>query len=872
VPISSNRIGPYEIVAPIGSGGMGEVYRARDSKLGRDVAVKILSEALTSDADYIARFEREAQVLAALNHPNIASIYGLEDGAIVMELVEGATLADRIAEGPIPPAEALGIAKQIAGALDAAHEKGIIHRDLKPANIKVTPEGVVKVLDFGLATAAQVSPTASANPAASPTLTIRATQAGVIMGTAAYMSPEQAAGKPVDRRADIWSFGVVLYEMLTGRRLYDGETLSHTLAHVLTMEPDWTMLPKSTPAGARRLLQHCLIKDPKKRLRDIGDAWTIMDETEERGPAAQPPPARRSRYERIAWAIACLALLIALGIVARRHFSEQSSVARLSLLAPEKTSFVSRSHPTLSPDGRKLTFIVASETGTQLWLRDMDSLVARPLPGSSDANDPFWSPDSRFIGFFSQGKLKKVEVAGGPAQTICDAPQGRGGTWNQNGVIVFTPAGTEPLYRVAAAGGKPARVTELDPSHNERSHRFPWFLPDGRHFVYLARTRASEENAIYVGDLESKERKQIVAVDSSAIYVPQGFLLFVRERTLFAQPFDTGRIRTTGDPFPIAEQVDLDANNSKGDFSASLNGVLVYFSRGAGTAPLTWYDREGRPFGTLATRGGSSHGVAVSPDGATVAVDEADPSSGKFDIWLHVLARNTTTRFTFDPGQNINPVWSPDGGQLAFVSRRKGQWLIVRKSADGSGSEEILLTSPNSVVTHDWSRDGHYLVFGRMVDTIDLWVLPLSGDRKPFPYLATPFNEFAGKLSPDVRWMAYTSDESGRNEVYVQSFPTPRSKIQISTTGGSRPLWSRDGKELFYLALDRRLMAVEMKTGPKFEAASPKSLFPTGVSMALQNFDISPDGRRFLVPSPPAAETGAVPLTVVLNWPAALRK
>jgi serine/threonine protein kinase len=863
-------IGPYEIVSPLGAGGMGEVYRARNSKLGREVALKVLPAALANDAAYLARFQREAQALAALNHPNIAAIYGLEDRAIIMELVEGQTLDQRISAGPIPVAEALRIARQIADALEAAHEKGIVHRDLKPANVKMTPEGVVKVLDFGLATAAQRQQ--GSDPANSPTLTMAMTQEGLIMGTAGYMSPEQASGRLVDKRADIFSFGVLLWEMLSGRKLFEGETVSHTLAHVLTAQPDWTALPESTPPGVRRLLQRCLEKDRKKRLRDIGDAWAILEEPEAAAaPVIQQPPARRSVLPSIIAAV--LGILTAtLGYVAYHHVTEQPQVARLSLLPPDKATFVQRSHPTLSPDGRKLTFIAKSGANSQLWVRDLDSLVARPLPGTDDSNDPFWSPDSRFIGFFAVGKLKKIEVAGGPAQTVCDAPQGRGGSWNRDGVIIFTPASTMPLFRVPAAGGKATQVTQIDASLHESSHRFPWFLPDGRHFLFLARGSRGGGEAVYAGDLESKERKKILMADSNAIYVPPGLVLFIREGTLMALPFDASPLQDTGDPFPVAEQVDWDANNNKGSFSLSQTGVLAYFpGAGSQNVKLTWFDRAGKALDSIGVRG-SLITPALSPDGNTVAVDILDRSLNNRDIWLLGLARGTATRFTFDPGSDLSPVWSPDGSQVAFGGMRNGQWTIFRKAANGSGSEEVLITSAAAMSPTDWSRDGRFIVYNHRNEkgTSEIGVLPLSGERKPFSYLAADLALFGGKLSPDGRWMAYFSAESGRFEVYVQSFPNKSGKFQISAGGGTRAQWSRDGKEIFFVALSGTLMTVDVKAGEKFEAGTPKALFETRL-VGTQNYAVSPDARRFLFPTL-LEEVASAPLTVVLNWTAGLKK
>jgi Tol biopolymer transport system component/predicted Ser/Thr protein kinase len=856
---AGTKLGPYEILAPIGAGGMGEVYRAKDTKLGREVAIKILPESFANDPDRLARFEREAKVLAALNHPNIAQIYGVEQRALVMELVEGETL-----KGALPLEAALNYAKQIADALEAAHEKGIVHRDLKPANIMITPSGVVKVLDFGLAKTADVSSTSS-DPSQSPTFTISPTRAGVIMGTAPYMSPEQARGKPVDRRADIWAFGVVLYEMLTGRRLFDGETTSDILAAVLTKEPDLTKVP----AKVRRLLQSCLQKDPKQRLQAIGD-WRLLLES--------APLAKDVHDSKLPWAVAAAVTIgaLVLGYLYFRRAPEKPRVFKLSVQPPEKVTFESFSLPAVSPDGRRLAFATGTAGRDGLWVRDLDSLAAsaRVLPGTQRASHPFWSPDSRYIAFFADRRLKKIDVAGGPALPLCAGglfPPG--GTWSKNDVILFTSDQNGVVLRVPAAGGSAMPVTVLDPALAETSHNFPWFLPDGRHFLYTAVSTDPEKNAVYVGDLDSKSRHRILAANSQAVYAPPGYVLFLRERTLMAQPFDAGKAVTTGDPIPIAEQVDYfrDAwGNINTVFSSSQNGVLAYNSGGSGNdLQLTWFDRSGRAAGTVGAPG-MMRFPTVSPDGNTVAADRLDPQTGFFDLWLHDLKRGTSSRFTFDSKTNDSPAWSPDGRHIAFRSTRDGLGNLYQKAIDGTAPEEALDKSLRSMRPSDWSRDGRYIIEGVSDPKTkgDIWVLPLFGDRKPFPYLQTDFSENDGKLSPNGQWLAYFSDETGRFEVYVQTFPTPGGKWQVSTNGGALPVWSRDGKELFFSGLDRKIMVAEAKGGAKFEVSVPKPLFemrsgPTGW------FDVSKDGR-FLIPTP--AEQSSVPITVVVNWTAGLKK
>ena len=638
MPLSvGDRLGPYEILTPLGAGGMGEVFRAKDTKLDREVAIKVLPRVLADDPERIARLDREAKVLASLNHPNIAQIYGIEQRALVMELVKGETL-----QGPLPLDEALRLAMQIADALEAAHEKGIVHRDLKPANIMITPAGVVKVLDFGLAKAAEAPD--GGDPQNSPTLTMSPTRAGMILGTAAYMSPEQARGKAVDRRADIWAFGVVLYEMLTGRQAFTGETVSDILAAVLTKELDL----EQVPVKVRKLLRRCLQKDPKQRLRDIGEARFLLEDA---------PPDRVGHGRPLPWIAAGVFAVaaLALGLVAYRHVNEETRVLKMSVLRPDKATFKATSLPAVSPDGRRLAFVATTDGKDQLWVRDLDSLAARALTGTDGADDPFWSPDSRLIAFFADGKLKKIEVAGGPALTLCDAALGRGGTWSKNGVIVFgvNNGGT---YRVPAAGGSATPLTTPDRASGETSHRLPWFLPDERHFLYTANNQEREKVAVYAGDLDSKNRKLVVSADSNAMYTPPGYLLFVRERTLMAQPFDAGKLQITGDAVPVAEQVDSSSLAAQNQFSASQNGVLAYTSGASGGGLLlTWFDRSGKVTGTLGAPGFVDWG-AISPDGNTVAADHADPQIRIIDIWLHDLARGTASRFTFGPRSNEFPV------------------------------------------------------------------------------------------------------------------------------------------------------------------------------------------------------------------------
>jgi serine/threonine protein kinase/Tol biopolymer transport system component len=899
---SGDRLGPYEILGPLGVGGMGEVYRAQDSKLGRDVALKVLPEAFSRDAERMARFEREAKILASLNHPNIASIYGLEDSgsthALVMELVEGSTLAERIRLGALPIEEALGIATQISEALEYAHERGVVHRDLKPANVKVTSDDAVKVLDFGLAKAIE-GDFASADTGDSPTLSRMATQAGVLLGTAAYMSPEQATGKSVDRRADIWAFGCVLFEMLTGSMAFRGETATDTLASVIKDEPDWSKLPAATSARVRLLVQRCLQKDPKQRLRDIGDARISLEEALSGAPEMSSvvavPVDPRSWRRVLPWAVAAL-LLAALGPIAFIHFREQppapGELTRFQIPVPDKAALAIDGAFGVSPDGRQLAFAATGSDGVlRLWIRSRDSLEARPLTGSELPPTPlpfFWSPDSRYIAFDAGGKLKKIDVTGGPARTLCDITGlAVGGSWNRDGVIIFGND-TGGLMRVSADSGPAVPLTTLDPSRKESYHVFPSFLPDGRHFIYLRRSDTPGNSGAYVGSLDVKPEQQSVKLLLSTAYGPvfapssapgSDRLLFLRDGALMTQLFDPAKLELRGEPDTVTDHIGF--FYSFGFFSASTNGVLVYRTGGGGASRLTLYDRQGIVRGTEGEQG-NYYGLALSPDGTRAAVSRIEQNGS---LWLVDLSRGTSSRFTLGASDAVFGTWSPDGSRIIFASSRSGIYDLYQKQASDVKDEELLLKSNDSKYPTSWSRDGRYLLYmvpDPRTAKYDLWVLPFEGDRKPFPFLRTEFNNYDGQFSPDGRRVAYVSDESGREEIYVRTF-SPGSpdtaadlggKWLISTGGGSQPRWRGDGKELYYLAPDLKLMAVEITTSPVFRPGAPKALFQAppqnAVSIISHSWDLTPDGKRFLFPAP--ADQGWAPFEVVLNWQAALKK
>jgi eukaryotic-like serine/threonine-protein kinase len=856
-----DRLGPYEVLAPIGAGGMGEVYRAHDSKLDRDVAIKVLPSALAQDAERLARFEREAKILASLNHPNIAAIYGVEESgsvrALVIELVPGESL-----KGPLPLETALNYAKQIADALEAAHDKSIVHRDLKPANIMITPAGVVKVLDFGLAAVAQSSDPSS--PANSPTLTISPTRAGMILGTAAYMSPEQARGKAVDKRADIWAFGVVLYEMLAGKRLFEGETVSDTLAQVLTKEPDW----ERVPAKVRRLLKNCLEKDPKRRLRDIGDAWELLEDSE---PATTVPSW--SQLVMTGW-VAAAVLAVALGVALWAPWRARPAAAPMNqfvILPPEKASFsLDPSSLAISPDGRQIVFAASGSGGAfSLWVRPLDSLAAHELAGTEDGIEPFWSPDGRSIGFFARGKLQRIEVSGGPAQALADASFPVGGAWSRGGVIVFAPRlGT--LYRVLAAGGDATPATY---SGERGIDGWPSFLPDGRHFLFHSSSLPAGASNVYVGSLDSRETKPIIHSDWAALFAPPGYLLFLRGSTLIAQAFDADRLAASGDPSPVAEHLGSTLLG-RAAFSVSEAGSLLYAPGAAPQTHLVWMDRSGKQISEAAPPGDYGN-PELSKDGKRVAFDRFVSSTSPFDVWLLDLERRITSRFTF---QSCNvPAWSPDGNTVVFATVGNGGVVDLAQRPSNMGApEQILLklNAPPILFPSDWSSDGRYLAYYRTdpKTQLDLWILPLFGDRKPFAFARSEFNESQGQFSPDGKWLSYVSDEGGTPQIYVQSFPAPGGKWQVSTTGGSQPRWRRDGKELFYVALDRKLMAVPVKTGAAFEADTPRALFQTTLPTTplRQAYSAAPDGQRFLLAAP--VEAASSPMTIIENWTAALKK
>ena len=900
---AGTRIGPYEVVAPLGAGGMGEVYRARDTQLKREVALKVLPEAFTNDADRLARFRREAELLATLNHPHIAAIYGLEKSgpvtAIVLELVDGETMADVIARGPIPIEDALPIACQIAEALEAAHDRGVIHRDLKPANIKLTPEGAVKILDFGLAKLAGPADEPSGAPAVtmSPTLSLHATHAGVILGTAAYMSPEQARGKPVDRRTDIWSFGCVLFEMLTGRRTFEtGETISDAVAAVLKSDPAWQALPAATPGPVRDLLRRCLTKDPRSRMRDIGDARIVIEETiaspgalELRGAAtghARAPVWRRA----IPWAFAALAAALAVVAWAPWKRLPAPPVMRLTVEVGADASLITGTGAAafLSSDGTMLAFAAAKGDVTQLYVRRLDQLQATPLTGTEGARNAFFSPDGAWIAYFAGGKLKKVPVTGGPSITLCDAENDRGGTWSDDGTIVFAPNTRSGLFRVADTGGTPQPLTTLTgTSPPEITHRWPHALPGGRGVLFMSSTISNlyEDAEIALQPFDGGPRKTVHGGGYAPQYAGTGHLLYAHQGTLFSIAFDLDRLETSGAPVPVMDGFVSTPNNGASQLALAASGAAVYVA-GAGLSGGTALSliADGK---TQVLRGtpGAFLNMRFSPDGRRLAMELAEQ---QYDVWTYEWERDAMTRLTFDVTQDARPVWSPSGRHLAFSSQRgdKATFNLYWQNADGTGEAHRLTESRNAQFAGSWHPSGTFLAFveNDPANAADIRILPLEGDEAtgwkagtPTTFVATSFSDQNPEFSPDGRWLAYHSNESGRREVYVRPFPGPGGRWQVSTAGGGFPAWSRTAKEIVFQTPDGQMMAVTYAADAEAFTASAPRLWSEARPLNRGdnlNFALHPDGRRLAIVTLPQGQPDRSldQVTMILNLSEELRR
>jgi len=866
----------YKVFEKIGQGGMGEVYRAEDTNLSREVAIKVLPEQFTQDPQRLARFEREAKLLAQLNHPNIAAIYGFEKAEgvhfLALELVPGETLQERVAKGPLPVEEALEVCRQIAEGVEAAHEKGVIHRDLKPANVKVTPEGKVKILDFGLAKAFEAE-TPVTDISQSPTLSEEMTRAGVILGTAAYMSPEQAKGQPVDKRADVFAFGAVLYELLTGKRAFEGETITETIAKVLESEPKWELLPENTPWTIRNLLRRCLTKDPHDRLDGIANVRVEIKLAVEEPTAVSPTgaasaaqPARQRWAVAVGLVVGAVVAGLAVWLLIRPSSPEQPLnrfVIRPSppvLLASTNSNEVA-----ISPDGRQLVYRGVVEGVNQRYLRSLDDFVDRPIPGTRNSvGTVFFSPDGKSIGFFAEGRLKKTSLAGGSPITLCDAPPGsQSGDWFED-TIVFTADSGQGLYRVSANGGEPEMLATVNLDEGELVYSLPDFLPDGKDLLFTISSNTGIQTALL--SLETGDRKVVLENAGQARYLSTGHLLYEQPGTgnLMVGPFDLAALEVTGDSVPVVQGVRLSASSL--DYAISDNGTLVYVpstSTGDLNRTLVWVDREGQEE-PLAAEPQGYETPRISPDGSRLAITVEEP--GGSDVWIYELEREILTRFTFDPAADHYPVWTPDGQRIVFDSGRvEAGHNLFWKATDGTGQAERLTTSPTNQTANSFSPDGKRLVFRQTV-TRDLQVLSMEGERTSQLLFQSQFNEGKVKISPDGHWIAYDSNESGRQEIYVRPFPNAEEgKWQISRDGGIEPVWAPRGQELFYRN-GEAMMVVGIKTEPTFAAGSPVVLFRGRytTSGAVVNYDISPDGQRFLMIKAVGGSTGQI--NVVLNW------
>ncbi len=895
--VSGTKLGPYEVLSPAGAGGMGEVYRARDTRLDRTVAIKVLPDQYSGSPELIQRFEREARAISGLNHPNICHLYdiGHQDGIdyLVLEYIEGETLADRLKKGPLPLETLLSIGVEIAAALSAAHRQGIVHRDLKPGNVMLTSSGA-KLLDFGLAKPVGLATAAGSSSApllsaavtmSSPSPHSPLTGQGTIIGTIQYMSPEQIEGKEADARSDIFAFGAMLYELATGQRAFTGKSQISVASSILEKDPEpiSRVLP-ATPSALDRIVRTCLAKNPEERFQCAGDLRLELEWLQQlpAEAAAQPSHPGPGRKATIAWALAASLglLVVALGVIYLRTPRGPAYSTHSYILPPEKSGFVlTENHsgpPVISPDGSRLAFTARNSAGQlMLWVQPLNSPTAQALSGTEEAYYPFWSPDGRYIGFFGPNKLFKIDANGGPPQPLCDAPNGRGGAWNAEGTIVFSANATGPLLRVNASGGAPTPLDTL--ATNEDSHRWPQFLPDGKHLIYFAHSNVSGESGIFLAALDSKDRKRLLRTDSNAIYAEPGYLLFVRDNALMAQGFSPGKLEAVGDARPIAAYVAVNTDTWRGILTASHTGILL-FQHGSAAAgsQLLWFDRDGKQGDAVMPETLAYHDPAFSRDGKKLAL--AIENNGLADIWVIDLDRKTKTRITFGPEYSAYPLWSPDGQSLIFGCGPSGRFNICRKAADGTGNAEKLLATPDGQeVPYSLSPDGRYVAFMKASPNTkaswDIWALPLFGDRKPFPVVATAFTDAAPAISPDGRWIAYNNNESGRMEVYLQPFPSGSGRWQVSTGGGDSPQWRRDGKELSFRGGDRTMMVVDVNgAGSSPQLGAPRSLFKLRtVPPQIGPYAMFPDGSKFLV-NTIGIQSTTEPLTLVTNWTADLEK
>ncbi len=897
---SGEKLGPYEILSPLGTGGMGEVYRARDTRLERTVALKVLPAELSADVERKARFQREAKAISALQHPHICVLHdvGTQDGVdyLVMEYLEGETLAARLAKGPLPLDQLVKIGAEVADALDKAHRQGLVHRDLKPGNIMLTRQGA-KLLDFGLAKPAVAGITAASASSSAPLLSAAVTVsspspqnspltlAGAIVGTMQYMSPEQLQGKEADARSDIFAFGAVLYEMATGKRPFSGKSQLSLATAILESDPaPVSSVQPGLPAALDSLIATCLSKDPEERfasVHDVGMALKWVYAVAPAHPTALPAsPVGTPVLLKVAWALAAAGILAAIifGGLWLRSFSAPPTSVHSSIVLPERANLPSLGGMVVSPDGRRLAYVAASGGGRpMIWVQPLDSSAAQPLAGTDGAAFPFWSADSRYLGYFGGGKLHKIDASGGPPEDLCDTPRARGGAWNQNGTILFAAEIRGGLKRVDAAGGTPVAATELGP--HETTHRWPWFLPDGRHFLYFSNGESNADSAIYAGALDSKDRVLVLHNDSNAIYVEPGYLLFVRQGTLMAQRFSARKLAVEGDPIVVAGHVAASWNYWLGSFTASSNGVLLYQGGGvaAGTQ-LVWFDRSGKEGELVVPEGAPYFNPTLSPDGSRLAVMIAE-GQDKADIWVIDVARKTRSRITFGHTVIHYPVWWPDGKSILFASSHAGVYGIYRKSADGTGVEEKVMEGrEGQLIPYSVSSDGRYLACQfadqNNVKPLEIWALPMFGDRKPFLVANAPFTEVTPSISPGGKWFAYLSAETGQLEVFIRSFLSGEGKWQVSTAGAmGTPQWRNDGKELYYLTLAGKMIAVPVsEKGASLELGPQQELFQANtVSGPDGPFTVTPDGKRFVI-NGSAGQAASQPLTLITNWTAEMKK